>query len=256
MTLKGSLSQSFNDLNSSDIYKWHHYLEIYQEFFAPFRGKPLKILEIGILNGGSLRLWRDYFGSQCEVYGVDINPIAKQYEASGIKIRIGDQSDSFFLESLVKEIGPFDIVIDDGAHTNFMVRSSFFSLYKNTRHLYIVEDTQALYWYWGVYSLARDCIYAIIGNKSIFNKIKRLGKILGLWVFGQLSFVKFAKSRADELTKQWHKRPYGEMKPGQVREIISNNVSDFAKSTKSIHFYDSLIIFEKDIQSKKVVEFR
>ena len=251
-----NLTQLFRDSTQGNIYKWHHYLDIYQEFFERFRGKPLVILEIGILNGGSLNLWRDYFGSQCQVYGVDINPLAKKYETNGINIRIGDQSDSSFLENLAKEVGNFDIVIDDGAHTNFMVRSSFISLYKNTRHLYIIEDTQALYWYWGVYSLARDCIYALIGQKSLFNKIKRLGKILGLWIFGKLSFIKFAKIRADELTKQWHKRPYGEMKPGEIREISGNGVSEFAKTTTSIHFYDSLIIFEKNIQAMKVVEFR
>jgi hypothetical protein len=250
------LSQLFRESTHGNVYKWHHYLDIYQEFFHRFRDKPLVILEIGILNGGSLHLWRDYFGTQCQVYGIDIDPLAKKYETSGIKIRIGDQSDSHFLENLIKEVGNFDIVIDDGAHTNFMVRSSFISLYKNTRHLYVVEDTQALYWYCGIYSLARDCIYAFTGQKSIPHKIKRLVKILGLWIFRQLSFIKFAKSRADELTKQWHKRPYGEMKSGEIKEINSNDVSEFAKSTKSVHFYDSLIVFEKNIQAMKVVEFR
>ncbi len=251
-----NLYQLFQDSNSGNIYKWHHYLDIYQDFFEKFRGKPIVILEIGVLGGGSLHLWRNYFGNQCQVYGIDINPLAKQYETNNIKIRIGDQSDQYFLEKLINEVGHFDIVIDDGAHTNFMVRSSFISLYKNTRHIYIVEDTQALYWYWGFYSLARDFIYALTGQKTILKKIKHFVKILCLSILGQLSFTKFAKRHADELTKQWHKKPYGEMCSGEIKEISDNNVSEFAKLTKSIHFYDSLIIFEKNIHSKRVVEFR
>jgi len=253
---KQSLSELFNDPAYGKVYKWHHYLEIYETFFEKFRGKPLVILEIGILDGGSLRLWRNYFGDQCKVYGVDINPLAKQYEDVGIHIRIGDQSDPKFLAQLIQEVGHFDIVIDDGAHTNFMVRSSFMALYVNTKHLYVVEDTQALYWYWGLYSLARDCVYAITGQKRFLPRVYRLAKILGLWASGRLSFLMFAKKRADDLTSEWHKKPYGEMKPGQVREIDNKNVSEFSKSTKAIHFYDSLVVFEKLFQIKKIVEFR
>jgi hypothetical protein len=253
---KTSLFQLFKDPAYGKVYKWHHYLEVYESFFQKFCGKPLVILEIGILDGGSLRLWRNYFGDQCQVYGVDINPLAKQYEETGIHIRIGDQSDPNFLAQLIKEVGHFDIVIDDGAHTNFMVRSSFIALYSKTRHLYVVEDTQALYWYGGIYSLARDCVYAFTGQRGLLVKAKRLTKILILWFSGRLSFIAFAKRRADDLTAQWHKKPYSEMRPGQLREISDTGVSEFAKSTTAVHFYDSLVIFEKYPQIKKVVEFR
>lgn len=253
---KPSLFQLFKDPAYGRVYKWHHYLEVYESFFQKFCGKPLVILEIGILDGGSLRLWRNYFGDQCKVYGVDINPLAKQYEEDGIYIRIGDQSDPQFLEGLIDEVGTFDIVIDDGAHTNFMIRTSFVALYKNTRHLYVVEDTQALYWYKGIYSLARDCVYAITGQKGLYSKIQRLTTILGLWFIGRLSFMVFVKRLVDDLTFQWHKKPYGEMKSGEFHEIDDQHVSEFSKTTKAIHFYDSLVIFEKSPQTKKVVEFR
>src|SRR5215472_11208078 len=44
------------------IWKWQHYFEVYDNFFRPFRGRPAHVLEIGIYSGGSLELWRDYFG--------------------------------------------------------------------------------------------------------------------------------------------------------------------------------------------------
>jgi len=253
---KPSLFQLFNDPAYGRVYKWHHYLGVYENFFERFRGKSLIILEIGILDGGSLRLWRNYFGDQCQVYGIDINPLAKQYEDVGINIRIGDQSDPEFLAKLVQEVGHFDIVIDDGAHTNFMVRSSFITLYSKTHYLYVVEDTQALYWYGGLYSLARDFIYAITGQIGLLAKTRRLTKILMLWLSGQLNFIALAKRRADDLTTQWHKKPYGEMKSGQLREIGDEGVSEFSKSTAAVHFYDSLVVFEKSPQIKKVAEFR
>src|SRR5947207_11626406 len=41
--------------------KWVHYLGLYDAYLAPFRGRPVRILEIGVNRGGSLQLWREYF---------------------------------------------------------------------------------------------------------------------------------------------------------------------------------------------------
>jgi hypothetical protein len=57
------------------IWKWRHYFEIYDRHFEKFRNKEVNILEIGIYSGGSLGMWKAYFGPRCRVYGVDIEGV-------------------------------------------------------------------------------------------------------------------------------------------------------------------------------------
>src|SRR5262245_54320107 len=54
------------------IRKWRHYFEIYHRHFRKFVGQNVHVLEIGIYSGGSLEMWRSYFGPQARIYGVDI----------------------------------------------------------------------------------------------------------------------------------------------------------------------------------------
>lgn len=78
------------------IDKWTHYFDIYHRHFARFRNKPVKVLEIGVFKGGSLAMWRKYFGPQAKIFGVDIDPVCKDFEEDGIKVIIGDQEDRTF----------------------------------------------------------------------------------------------------------------------------------------------------------------
>jgi len=55
------------------IHKWLHYFEIYHRYFKKFRGRDVHILEVGVARGGSLEMWRDYFGPKSNIYGIDIN---------------------------------------------------------------------------------------------------------------------------------------------------------------------------------------
>jgi hypothetical protein len=88
------------------IWKWVHYFDIYE----------VHVVEVGIYSGGSLDMWKYYFGSQCSVFGIDIEPACKAYEADKIKIFIGDQSDRHFWREFRKEVPKVDILIDDGGH--------------------------------------------------------------------------------------------------------------------------------------------
>src|SRR5204862_8306721 len=56
------------------IWKWRHYFEPYVRHLQKFKGKDAVLLEIGIYSGGSLEMWRDFFGEKLELYGVDIEP--------------------------------------------------------------------------------------------------------------------------------------------------------------------------------------
>jgi predicted O-methyltransferase YrrM len=98
------------------IWKWDHYFDIYDRHFARFRHTPATVLEIGVYSGGSLEMWRDYFGPTATIIGVDIQPSVRAYEGPGTKIVIGDQGDAMFWSSALADLPPIDIVIDDGSH--------------------------------------------------------------------------------------------------------------------------------------------
>ena len=98
------------------LWKWRHYFDIYDRHFTKFRGREVHILEVGIFSGGSLDMWRSYFGDKVHIYGVDIEPACRAYEAPGTRVFIGDQSDERFWREFVKEVPHLDIVIDDGGH--------------------------------------------------------------------------------------------------------------------------------------------
>ena len=98
------------------IWKWEHYLEIYHQHFQRFRGREVHVLEIGIYSGGSLEMWRDYFGPACQVYGVDIEEACQIYEGKGTRIFIGDQGDRGFWQQFRAQVPRVDILIDDGCH--------------------------------------------------------------------------------------------------------------------------------------------
>ena len=74
------------------------------------------MVEIGIYSGGSLSMWRSYFGPGCQVYGVDIEPACAAHEQEGVRVFIGDQADPDFWERFVAEVPRIDVVIDDGGH--------------------------------------------------------------------------------------------------------------------------------------------
>jgi hypothetical protein len=98
------------------IWKWLHYFEIYERHFSRFQGQEVHIAEIGIYSGGSLEMWRDYFGPKAHIYGVDIQPDCKVYERDGVKVFIGDQADRSFWREFRTKVQKLDIVIDDGGH--------------------------------------------------------------------------------------------------------------------------------------------
>jgi hypothetical protein len=98
------------------IWKWLHYFDIYHRHFQKFVGREVHVLEIGIYSGGSLEMWRNYFGPACHIYGVDIAPACKSYEAENIRVFIGDQADRHFWREFKKTVPRVDILIDDGGH--------------------------------------------------------------------------------------------------------------------------------------------
>lgn len=142
-----NLWQDFQINNGRIIDKWRHYFPVYERYLTPWRNKTVTFLEIGVDCGGSLQMWKRFFGPLATIIGIDINQKCKAHETQDINIRIGDQSDPNFLQSLIDEFGQIDIVLDDGSHQMNHIMSSFEYLYPSLSKngIYIVEDLHASY---------------------------------------------------------------------------------------------------------------
>jgi hypothetical protein len=140
--------------------KHSSYFQVYEELLGKYRDSRVIFVEIGVLNGGSLFMWRDYFGPAARIIGIDVNPEAKKWEAHGFEIYLGSQSDEGFWDQFFESVGQVDVVLDDGGHTN---EQQIITAVKCIPHIadggmLIVEDTHASY-------------QAVFGNPSKYSFI-------------------------------------------------------------------------------------
>jgi len=202
---KSDLEKYFRNNNKRLIAKWTHYFDVYERHLSRFRDKEIVILEIGVSQGGSLQMWKEYFGKTAKIYGIDVDPRCKNFEEENIQIFIGSQSNRKFLRTVKNSIPPIDILIDDGGHTMIQQKVSFDELFDHVKEegVYLCEDIHTSYWstYGGGY--------------------RRMG-----------TFIEFSKKFIDQLhafhSKEWYFK-----------------VNNFTRSVNSIHYYDSMIIIEK-----------
>src|SRR5688572_22252657 len=140
---ESNLRALFYNHEGKQIHKWDHYFDIYEKYFSKYIGQKINILEIGISHGGSLQLWKKYFGDKVHVYAIDINPQCKKLEEENITIFIGSQSDKQFLSEVRQQLPELDIILDDGGHTMIQQKVSFECLFLNVKEggVYIIEDT-------------------------------------------------------------------------------------------------------------------
>lgn len=130
--------------------KWSSYLNEYDQIFHKLRDKPLKILEIGVQNGGSLEIWCEYFNNAAVVVGCDINPDCSilTYDDRRIKLVIGD-ANTDEIEDKIRNISEkFDLIVDDGSHKSSDIVKTFSRYLPILADggLFIVEDLHCSYW--------------------------------------------------------------------------------------------------------------
>jgi hypothetical protein len=192
------------------VHKWQHYLEIYDRHLSRFRNTPLHILEIGVSRGGSLALWRKYFGPDAVLFGIDIDPSCRRFDKRDAHIRIGSQDDIEFLRSIVSEMGGIDVVIDDGSHIADHQRASFQTLFPllNDGGIYICEDLHTAYW-----------------GRKYRGGYRRRG-----------TFIEVGKRIVDDIHADFHKKP----------QFVANA----HRIIHGIHFYNSILVIEKRSQEK------
>ncbi|KQT77456.1 hypothetical protein ASG51_22505 [Methylobacterium sp. Leaf465] len=201
--------------NKTDKQGAHNYADNYDMHFTQYRNKRVKILEIGIggyddpkAGGESLRMWKEYFTNGL-IVGLDYYEKTHHQEDRIVTYK-GSQDDHVLLKKINADLGPFDIIIDDGSHMNIHVLSSFnclFPLLKNGG-IYAVEDIQTSYW------------KKVFGGSSVeFNNKE--------------TSVGFFKSLVDGLN-------YKEFeKPGYIPSYYDRNIT-------SIHFYHNQVFIYKN----------
>ena len=111
-------------------------------------GEPIKLLEIGVMDGGSLEAWKKILGPNSRVYGLDLNPECRQLSCDDYSVFIGDQSDPAVWQNLINDCGQFDIIIDDGSHIGFsQAKTIDFALEGaiGDQGVVLIEDTHTAY---------------------------------------------------------------------------------------------------------------
>jgi Methyltransferase domain len=149
-----SLSSSMNPLwdyfqkheDGHGIWKWEHYFEIYHRHFSRFVGQKVNVLEVGIYSGGSLGMWRSYFGEKSHIYGVDIEEACRVYENDYTSVFIGDQADRAFWSTFRKSVEGIDIIIDDGGHAPEQQQITLEEMLPHLRPggVYLCEDVHSV----------------------------------------------------------------------------------------------------------------
>ena len=150
MSLLDSIAKKNGTDKSSEI---HNYCVKYEKYLSFNRNDNLNIMEIGVLNGESLKTWKDFYYNS-KITGIDIEPKSIQYQDidNNIFIEVGSQYDKDFLINTAIKHGQFDMILDDGSHMNHHVIFSFQYLWDSIKSggVYIVEDTACSYWdTWG-----------------------------------------------------------------------------------------------------------
>ena len=130
--------------------KWMLYLNEYDRLFDLYRQKKVRLLEIGVQNGGSLEVWGKYFGQAEKIVGCDIEQKCSNlnFEDQRIEFVLGDATDPVTQQRISKLVHGLDIIIDDGSHTSGDIVKAFTLYFPMVTDggLYIVEDLHCSYW--------------------------------------------------------------------------------------------------------------
>lgn len=200
-----------------------HYLRNYEHYFGGLRGEEVRLFELGIKEGGSLYLWRDYF-ERGLIVGLDIEAVQLEDPTGRIRTYQGMQQDAELLDRIARENAPagFDIIIDDCAHIGALARVSFWHLFDN--HLkpggvYVIEDWGTGYWDGWL-----DGVGYKRGHKNLNPVLYRSTRAVArLQQHGVVNRVLFAgkllsKVKAAVLGAQYHSHDYGMV--GFVKELV------------------------------------
>ena len=185
--------------------KYEKYFNVYTKLFSNYIGKEITFVEIGIDDGGSLEVWKNFFGDKAKIIGIDINPLCKQFENlnENIEVIIGDQSSQRFWKNFFLNYGKVDIILDDGGHTNKQQILTVLNTIKNINDggKLVIEDTHTSY-------------LPKFGNPNKY------------------SFINFTKQIIDQINYTF---------PFSVKKKFKNEIN---KYVYGLSFYESIVEFK------------
>jgi hypothetical protein len=186
--------------------KHSSYFQVYEEVFTRYRNKPIIFVEIGILDGGSLFMWKRFLGDSARIIGVDMNPDAKRWESEGFEIFIGSQEDPDFWDRFFETVGSVDVVLDDGGHSNSqqIVTAHKVLPYIRDGGMLVVEDVHTSY-------------IRQFGNPSKY------------------SFINYCKRAINQINSRSSVLPWLRKHPSLIRD-----------SVYACAFYESIVCFHVD----------
>ncbi|HQQ63873.1 MAG TPA: hypothetical protein PLF22_09900 [Pseudomonadales bacterium] len=188
------------------------YFPAYAELFGHLRNTACTFIETGVLDGGSLFMWRSWLGDKARIIGIDLNPAAKKWSEHGFEIFIGDQGDPLFWQDTLAKIGQFDALLDDGGHQSFqqIVTSVEAIRHANQKCVIAVEDT----------------------TTSFMNDFSR---------HGANTFLEFSKDATDVLIGSSYDMFAGRFPPTPNQKAI-----DLFKYVYNIQFFNGIVAFRLD----------
>lgn len=148
--MKKTLAQLYSEHQGKISDKWALYLREYDRLFSEYRDKPVRILEIGIQNGGSLEIWLKYFTNLKKLIGCDINIACNflEYNDPRITVVVADANAEETVNNILTHSPIFDLIIDDGSHRSSDIISSFINYFPHLVDggMFVVEDIHCSYW--------------------------------------------------------------------------------------------------------------
>ena len=186
------------------------YFPVYAQLFAHLRGTACTFVETGILDGGSLFMWRRWLGEKARIVGIDLNPGAKKWEAHGFEIHIGDQGDPDFWNSVLPAIGNIDAFLDDGGHQSFQQIVTVRSLIRQIQN---------------------DCIVAVEDTYTSFMN--------DFSSHGRNSFLEYAKDSTDCIVG----RSFS-LYPNRFPSKFNNEQVDLFSSVFGVLFFNGVVAFQ------------
>lgn len=208
------------ETDKSSVY--HNYTRIYSKYLSVYRKERVKLLELGIRYGASVKLWENYF-PHGDLHFIDIDPAQIQYHSAKSHYHFIDQANGAALIKFgIAAGGDFDVIIDDASHLMQPTITSFNSLFPFLKRggVYIIEDLQTSYW-------------SIYGGNGVPERP----------LAGPGTALQFIKDLIDEINytaaRTWCSDP------NKIPPDLQHTLNHYQKEIESIHFYKGLCLIFK-----------
>ena len=266
--MENQIKELFNKSNKHSR-KWEKYFDVYNKIFSKYKNKNIKFVEIGVQNGGSLEIWKNFFSKNSEIIGIDLNPECKKFEKENIKIFIGNQSDPSFWDNFFNTVGKVDIILDDGGHTNLdQIITCVNSIDKiNDQGMLVIEDTMTSYL--KEYNSSSKFSFINFSKKTIDDinfkndeKMKQFNFSLNNYVYSMEFFESFVIFNIDRKKCLFNKQLSNEGENSNIEdltwtgnEINTNKIKKFLAKIPFIRFRKLTKILKNKINNKIIKKY-